>query len=146
MKWTDNIYNTWDNLTINSQILGLKIKDESSKEEIPIKDLNETIRIELPILNYNPLMRNQKLACVYWNTSKQAWSDEGCTYIGIEKRGQNYLGVCLCNHLTDFSISGNFGNLIKNSGFQYLGDIEGSFAAGNITTKSGKSIRILLIK
>jgi hypothetical protein len=43
--------------------------------------------------------------CVYWDTARLAWSEEGCTMVGVVASGVPNEGfiICNCTHLTDFS-------------------------------------------
>ena len=44
-------------------------------------------------------------SCVFWDTTRLAWSSEGCTMVGVVASGIPNEGFILCNctHLTDFS-------------------------------------------
>lgn len=138
ITWNTNIYNDSDPIPINTNIVGLKIKTSADQSEIKIKDINQTIRIEIPIPDYNPAQISRSFSCIFYHEETQKWSDDGCAFTGIEKKGNNtYVGVCRCTHLTDFSISDQFGSLITNSGFQYFGSASDAFANGKIASLKG---------
>jgi len=142
LKWNENIYSDYDNLTLSSDIVGLKVKDGNSKEEMKVSNLTSMITIEIPIRNYDSRYKRQ-YACIYWDTNQNKWAGDGCTYIGASRKGGQYVGICQCNHLTEFSLSSQFTDLIGRSGFQYLDDIAETFRNGGLFKRSGNSEIIL---
>ncbi|CAK6969564.1 adhesion G-protein coupled receptor F3 [Scomber scombrus] len=47
-----------------------------------------------------PTMEGKEPSCVFWNTTTNEWSDNGCI---VKSTDENYT-LCQCNHLTAFSI------------------------------------------
>jgi GPCR proteolysis site, GPS, motif len=137
VEWSMNIYNATAPLSLDSDIVGLSLKDSSTNAEIPVKNLKSSIKIEIPILP-SQASNGIQFSCIYFSESTQKWSNEGCVLSGIQlKPGGNFVAVCLCNHLTDFSISAEFTSLFANSGFQYFDDIGGAFSNGKISSLKG---------
>jgi GPCR proteolysis site, GPS, motif len=144
ITWKANIYNSSDSLLLNTNIFGLKLKAGSSNTEIPITDLSTPIRIEIPV-DKDSLSTSspQSIACVYFNQTTGKWGDEGCSFGGysIKSDGSKF-GICLCTHLTDFSISNAFYSAFGDSGFQYFGDAGSIF--GNADFSSLKVFYVLI--
>ncbi|XP_028254010.1 adhesion G-protein coupled receptor F2 [Parambassis ranga] len=60
---------------------------------------DSTIVIKMDFPNDKPQKNNESF-CVFWNTTLNEWSKEGCT---LNKTDGNR-SVCVCNHLTSFSV------------------------------------------
>ncbi|KAF7642607.1 hypothetical protein LDENG_00255000 [Lucifuga dentata] len=47
-------------------------------------------------------MNDEKPVCVFWNTTTENWSSEGCTSSSSDENSTST--ICQCNHLTSFSV------------------------------------------
>nr|XP_043905617.1 adhesion G-protein coupled receptor F3 isoform X3 [Solea senegalensis] len=83
----------------NSEQLSDKIIVVTQEEES-----TSPFKITLDFPNKPP--GHRKPLCVYWDTEKEDWSEEGCTV----KSSINGSTLCECNHLTAFSILMGKGN------------------------------------
>ncbi|PRP89127.1 Src protein [Planoprotostelium fungivorum] len=80
------------------RVIGAQVFDEAGRE-IEIKDTTEKINITMGIVD--SISPHQKAVCQWWNETGKMWSRDGCdAYID-----DFYLVVCMCNHLTNFSVA-----------------------------------------
>ncbi|KAL4623999.1 adhesion G-protein coupled receptor F1-like [Arapaima gigas] len=76
--------------TANSIILSATLQNTS---------LENKIKMTFPLLNSRPT--NYELFCVFWDFNTSQFSREGCSW---EKSSGNTEAVCICEHLTPFSV------------------------------------------
>ncbi|MED6247826.1 hypothetical protein ATANTOWER_018286, partial [Ataeniobius toweri] len=57
------------------------------------------VKISIDFQLTNPRPRNVELHCVFWNTTLNAWSTDGCKWEGNHNEGR-----CVCEHLSSFAI------------------------------------------
>lgn len=100
IEWSGNPYSgVLTSRGINSSVVSVMMSDLSSGNETIIKGLDDLINITLPLVDR--LGADDRPECVFWNVTKEDWSNEGC-------RVQESLiesVVCGCNHLTDFAVA-----------------------------------------
>ncbi|XP_065665338.1 adhesion G protein-coupled receptor L4-like isoform X2 [Hydra vulgaris] len=75
---------------ISSAVVSVSIIDQT------IIDLSEPISITFK----KPKNQNGKFSCYFWNSSINAWSNNGC----YKFNESNTYVVCMCNHLTNFAL------------------------------------------
>ncbi|XP_026197523.1 adhesion G-protein coupled receptor F3-like [Anabas testudineus] len=85
---TDRLRNIYSNMTPTSLLLLATLEDNN--------DPSVKIRLEFP----NDQLKNTEALCVFWNTTRKDWSDEGCS-VDTSYETQT---LCQCNHLTSFSL------------------------------------------
>uniref|UniRef100_A0A8C7MMZ5 Adhesion G protein-coupled receptor F3b n=1 Tax=Oncorhynchus kisutch TaxID=8019 RepID=A0A8C7MMZ5_ONCKI len=56
------------------------------------------IKLDFPI--NQSMTQDSNILCVFWNTTLNEWSEEGCKW----KKGVNNRSYCECTHLTSFSV------------------------------------------
>ena len=61
---------------------------------------NLTNPVVLTYKNLKPGNKNSSF-CGFWNFAEASWSDEGCSFQGVQEDGRI---VCHCNHLTNFAM------------------------------------------
>ncbi|XP_068433665.1 adhesion G-protein coupled receptor F3 [Clinocottus analis] len=85
----DKLRNNFLETESTSLLLSATIQDNDDK------DLQIRIQFPLEKLNFT------KPHCVFWNTTMQDWSDEGCEVVKPKNDNQTF---CKCDHLTSFSV------------------------------------------
>lgn len=61
---------------------------------------NNDSTLEISLVFPVEQLNNTERFCVFWNTTEEGWSNAGCTV----KTGDGNRTVCMCNHLTSFSV------------------------------------------
>ncbi|XP_064781218.1 adhesion G-protein coupled receptor F3-like [Oncorhynchus masou masou] len=56
------------------------------------------IKLDFPM--NQSMTQDSNILCVFWNTTLNEWSEEGCKW----KKGDNNRSYCECTHLTSFSV------------------------------------------
>ncbi|KAK2890445.1 hypothetical protein Q8A73_018745 [Channa argus] len=97
---TDKLNNNYKEMTPNSMLVSVTLNNS--------KDLSLEIMLDFP----NELLYNSTPLCVFWNTIDGNWSDNGCTVNGSDANHT----VCICSHLTPFSVLMSKGKIPENSG------------------------------
>ncbi|XP_019911576.1 adhesion G protein-coupled receptor F5 isoform X2 [Esox lucius] len=94
--------------------LGVKnLSDKLNNENFPVSifpsivvsatlqnrtDSNIDIKLDFPI--NQPVAKGSTIQCVFWNTTLNEWSEDGCMW----KEMVNNRSYCECSHLTSFSV------------------------------------------
>ncbi|PRP80714.1 putative LRR receptor-like serine/threonine-protein kinase [Planoprotostelium fungivorum] len=91
-----NPFTLSDNQSVYSQVIGVTVYDKRGGE-IQIRDDSESVNISMGSIQFVP--SGYEPVCQWWNETMKGWSREGCRLVQ-----EASVGVCQCNHLTNFSI------------------------------------------
>eukprot|EP01117_Protostelium_nocturnum_P011493 TRINITY_DN4169_c0_g1_i1.p1 TRINITY_DN4169_c0_g1~~TRINITY_DN4169_c0_g1_i1.p1 ORF type:complete len:1183 (-),score=318.24 TRINITY_DN4169_c0_g1_i1:244-3792(-) len=94
-----NLSNGTQVLHLLTDVTGLSLLN-SKGERIEVKDSKENITIQMK--SNEELSKSENYTCLYWDEKAFLWKSDGCfTRVHFE----NASITCLCNHLTNFTVS-----------------------------------------
>ena len=94
------------NLMLNSRIISASIDEKSLRRRTNKKyfyNTEENESMSPPVVNIDFTHLHKQMSdpiCVYWNSDKEAWSDNGCYVVSSNEE----VTRCQCQHLTHFAL------------------------------------------
>jgi hypothetical protein len=95
-----------ENMTVWSRVVGLSLSYPSSFGQVPVRNLQQTINISIPI---NPMADVEwidfryQAACLFWDSTTGAYSSAGVRVLSVSRDRV----VCSSTHLTSFFVTQN---------------------------------------